>query len=168
VNHSFEGEPQDAFIPVGWHKCSPHTTPDIFPGVWGVYKEAVDGDTFVGLITRSDGSFESIGQRLPKKLELGKCYRLTIYVAHSETYAGFNDAIRFRLWAGKEKCRRKQLLFESKVIKHTSWKQYTIEFAPDSKLNYLIIEAAFPSGRDDTRGNILFDEIGEIRPCDQV
>lgn len=168
VNSSFEGEPQDAFIPVGWHKCSPNTTPDILPGIWGVYKEAADGETFMGLITRSEGSFESIGQRMPLELEIDQCYKFSIFIAHSDTYAGFNDTIRFRIWGGEDKCRRTQLIYESDVIKHTNWKQYLIEFTPETELNYIIIEAAFPKGRDDKRGNIIFDRIDDIRKCDQV
>ena len=168
VNNSFEGEPQDAFIPVGWHKCTPLTTPDILPGVWGVYQEPAEGSTFVGLITRNDGSYESIGQRFPKPLKAGQCYRITLFVAHSETYAGFNEVIRFRIWGGNEKCRRSELIYESVDVDHSDWKQYIIEYTPDSDLKYFILEAAFPDANKDSRGNVIFDYIDAIRKCDQV
>lgn len=168
VNNSFEGDPQEAFVPVGWHKCSPLTTPDILPGVWGVYEEAAEGNTFVGLITRNDGSFETIGQRMPIPLEPGQCYRFSLFAAHSETYAGFNDPIRFRIWGGEEKCRRSELIYESGTIDHSNWKQFIIEFTPEKKINYLIIEAAFPEGRQDSRGNVIFDYIDAVRKCDQA
>ena len=68
-NASFEGVPQDATTPSGWQECELGTTPDILPGFWNVYTEASDGETFIGLITRDDGSFESIGQRLSSPLK---------------------------------------------------------------------------------------------------
>ena len=63
TNASFEGEPQDATVPTGWFACELGTTPDILPGFWGVYSESSEGETYLGLITREDGTFESIGQR---------------------------------------------------------------------------------------------------------
>ena len=91
-NASFEGEPQDATTPVGWLPCERGTTPDILPGPWGVYQEASDGDTYVGLITRDDGTWESIGQRLKQTLQPKDCYTFFLDLAHSNTYAGIQFA----------------------------------------------------------------------------
>ena len=55
-NASFEGEPQDATVPIGWLACEPFTTPDILPGFWGIFQEASEGETYVGLITRENGT----------------------------------------------------------------------------------------------------------------
>ena len=57
-NASFEDEPQDATMPQRWHSCKRGSTPDILPGFWGVYLEPYDGDSYVGLITRQDGSYD--------------------------------------------------------------------------------------------------------------
>ena len=59
-NASLEDQASDATTPQGWYPCEPNTTPDILPGFWGVYLPAQNGETYVGLISRSDGSFESI------------------------------------------------------------------------------------------------------------
>jgi len=46
-NPSFEDTPSDATTPMGWFECEEYTTPDILPGYWGVYDEAVEGETYV-------------------------------------------------------------------------------------------------------------------------
>ena len=74
VNPSFEETPQDATMPAGWHSCKQGTTPDILPGFWGVTTEAFDGETYMGLITRENGTWESIEQRLSETLKKGECY----------------------------------------------------------------------------------------------
>lgn len=168
ANPSFEGAPQEAFIPVGWSPCSSATTPDIFPGVWGVNRDPAEGSSFVGLITRSDGSNESIGQRVPIKLEKGKCYSISFYLATSDSYAGFNEPIKCRMWLGQNSCRPQQLIFESELLEDPAWMKRTIRFFPEESYEYLIIEAGFPSRSRKARGNILVDGLSMITPCDQT
>ncbi|NJK84417.1 MAG: hypothetical protein HC912_12160 [Saprospiraceae bacterium] len=121
-NTSFEGQPDDATIPVGWFACTPSTTPDILPGPWGVYQEATEGDTYMGLITRGDGTFESIGQRLPKAIKAKECYKFSLDLAHSDTYAGYSEPIKLRIWLGQQKCEkgnslRKLISFNTLILK---------------------------------------------------
>jgi len=168
VNSSFEGQPQEAFVPVGWTPCSSLTTPDIFPGVWGVTLDPAHGNSYMGLITRSDGSNESVGQRLPSKLEKDRCYTFSIYIAASETYAGFNDAIKCRIWLGSNSCQRRQLIFESQSLKNSFWNNKRVKFTPEFESSFIIIEAAFPTPKQNARGNILLDGMSAILHCDRT
>jgi hypothetical protein len=165
VNPSFEGEPRDATVPSGWFPCAKGSTPDILPGPWGVFTEPSDGDTYMGLITREDGSFESVGQRLPQPLTARECYTFKIDLAHSKTYAGYNNPIKVRVWLGRTRCAKDQLVFESPFIEHTSWKTYTVMFTPGQKSYFLLIEAYYKEGRYSHRGNVLLDNISPIRLC---
>ncbi len=167
-NPSFEDEPSDATTPTGWFVCEEYTTPDILPGFWGVYNEPSDGDTYIGLITRLDGSFESIGQRLDLPLFSESCYRFNVDLAHSKTYAGFNKTLAIRIWIGHKKCKRQQLIFESELIKHSFWRTYPIEFTPKQKSEYLIIEAFYKDGSFSRKGNILIDHMSTIQKCHKV
>jgi hypothetical protein len=167
MNPSFEGDkPQDACVPAGWHICKAGSTPDILPGVWGVYTEPSDGNTFVGLITRSDGTWESIGQRLSGPLSPNECYALSLDLAYSRSYAGYNKPVKLRVWGGKSKCARSQVIAESGIIDHTDWETYTFQFVPNETIQYIIVEA-FHS--DDAQfshqGNILIDNIRPIKVC---
>ncbi|MCI5082628.1 MAG: hypothetical protein MRY78_13095 [Saprospiraceae bacterium] len=165
TNASFEGEPEDAKVPVGWFACELGTTPDILPGEWGVYKESSEGETYVGLITREDGTWESIGQRLLKPLKPKNCYTMSMDLAHSDTYSAYNQPIRLRVWGGLRKCGRDQLLFESDIIKHTDWKKYEFQFNAKNFINYIIVEAYYKNGPFSHKGNVLVDNISPIKDC---
>ena len=172
LNASFEGEHQDATVPVSWHGCERGTTPDILPGVWGVYTEPSEGESYVGLITREDGSWEGLGQRLPTPLEKKICYSFSIDLAHSKTYSGYNKAVKLRIWGGKSKCDKSQLLLETDFVSHTDWKKYTLKFYPESKIKYLIFEAFYPYEQSEEtdkptffKGNVLLDNISVIKKC---
>lgn len=165
LNASFEGEPRDATVPRGWYICKEGTTPDILPGPWGVYLEPADGDTYVGLITRENGTWESIGQRLTEPLRADECYVVTMHLARSDTYMGFNNPIKLRVWGGDKKCERGQLLLETERIENTDWKQHNFQLDPKSEVKYLIIEAFHKDGFFSYRGNVLIDGISAIRRC---
>lgn len=165
-NPSFEGEPEDATLPNGWLECKTGTTPDILPGEWGVYTEPSDGETYLGLITRQDKTWESVGQRLSSPLIRDVCYQFEVDLAHSKTYTGYNQPIKLRIWVGKKRCSRTQLIYESELINHSDWRTYMIEFTSKSNYNYIIFEAYFPKGYPTSvKGNVLIDNVSEIQTC---
>lgn len=167
-NSSFEDEPADATMPQGWFACQDATTPDILPGYWGVYTEASEGDTYVGLITRGTGTFESIGQRLPEKLEKGICYQFSVDLAHSDNYSGYNKPIKLRIWLGDKKCKRDQMIFESKTITNEEWENFKIEFNAESNSKYIFFEAYYNYSSFNHKGNILIDNVSPIEDCSRV
>lgn len=164
-NGSFEGEPADATMPVGWLACQPGTTPDILPGYWGVTNDPSDGDTFIGLITRGDGSWESICQRLEAPVEKGQCYQFTVDLAHATTYAGYGSPLRLRVWGGKTRCRKDQLLFTSDRIESEDWEKHPISFTAELEIHYLQLEAFHEDKTFSYRGNILIDNLSPLKPC---
>ncbi|HHB79715.1 MAG TPA: hypothetical protein ENK85_10830 [Saprospiraceae bacterium] len=170
TNGSFEGENNTAAtIPQGWSPCRMGTTPDLLPGSWGVYTIPAHGATYVGLITRDDGSYESIGQRLAYPMLKGNCYSFSLDLAHSKTYSGYNLPIRLRVWAGKSICAKDQLLWESDLIYEQNWHTFEIRFLTKNTYQYLIIEAYFAPGVFiKYRGNVLIDHITDIVKCDRA
>lgn len=168
-NASFEGRANDATMPTGWHDCKDGTTPDILPGPWGVIREAYDGDTYLGLITRENGTWESIEQRLRSPMKAGECYAFNLWLAYSKKYAGYNLPLKLRIWGGIAKCGRDQLLAETKFVKHTDWRNYNFDFFPKKDINYIIIEAHFADGvYISYKGNILMDNLSDIKRCDRA
>ena len=165
VNPSFEDDPADATTPMGWHECNSHTTPDILPGFWGVYDEPADGETYVGLITRSNSTNEALGQRMSQPLTPDLCYQLKLELAYSKTYAGFNQPIKLRVWIGNNKCEKRQLIQETNFIDHSEWKTYLIQFVPDHHAEYIIFESFYSNSPFSHQGNILIDAISDIVLC---
>ena len=165
-NPSFEGEAQDATTPIGWLECEKQTTPDILPGYWGVYLEPHEGNTYAGLITRGNGTWEAVGQRTSKPLKKGQCYSISLQLAYSELYAGYNEPVILRIWGGTDRCEKTQLLAETGLINHEEWKRYSFKFEPKKNLKYIIFEAYYNTSKKFTHnGNILLDDISPIVWC---
>ncbi len=169
-NTSFEGKPQDATTPVSWHPCELGTTPDILPGPWGVYHEASEGETYMGLITREDGTYESVGQRLANTLEGRSCFTLRVDLAHSRSYSSYNAPTQLKIWGCQTRCSKSQLLAESIVIDHDDWETYEFKFTTKMPINYIVLEANYVSVTEGEweKGNILIDNISIIRPCSRA
>lgn len=164
-NASFEDEPSDATTPMGWFECSDDTTPDILPGYWGVYTDPSEGDTYVGMITRENSTFETIGQRLTKPLLLDECYSFTVDLAHSKGYSGYGNPIKLRIYLSDRKCGKEQLIMETPFIDHTEWKKYPIKFIAEGAYNYVRFDAFYKKGRFSHKGNILVDNVSPIVIC---
>lgn len=165
LNASFEGEPRDATVPRGWYTCEEGTTPDILPGPWGVYTEPSQGNSYVGLITRENGTWEAIGQKLTEKLKEGECYTLSLDLARSDTYADYHEPIKLRIWCGKSKCDRKQLILETDFIRNTEWETHKFDFTAQYDMQYILIEAFYKEGPFSRKGNVLIDNISPILHC---
>jgi hypothetical protein len=165
-NPSFEGVSQDATTPVGWISCGENSTPDILPGFWGVYTAPSDGNTYIGLITREDGSWEAIGQRLRKPLKASECYNFGIDLARSSSYSDYNTPVKLRIWGGSKRCSKEQILAESPIIKHNTWKTYNFEINPTKDYNFFLLEAQCASGiYFSYKGNILIDNCTVFKKC---
>lgn len=167
LNGSFEGDPADATVPQGWMACKEGTTPDILPGYWGVYTDPSEGNTYLGLITRQNNTWESIGQRLGAPLTKGSCYSWSLNLAHSDTYSGYNGSIKLRVWISKTKCQKDQLIYESPLIEHVDWKTYKLRFTPNQDSQYIMIEAFHSDDEFSYQGNILIDRLRPIHGCDR-
>ena len=165
INPGLEDTPSDATVPQGWSACAWLTTPDILPGYWGVYTEPYEGDTYVGIITRENSTFESFGQRLNAQLKVDTCYQMSIQLAHSKVYAGYGKAIRLRVSISDELCGGTQVIFTSPFVDHQEWRPYTFSFTPTQKAQYILIEAYFRDGEFSYKGNILIDGITAIIQC---
>lgn len=168
-NPSFEGEPREDQTPNGWFPWGNYTTPDILPGPWDVIMRPNQGRSYVGLIARTEGTWEMMGQELTTLLKKNDCYRFTVALARGTTYAGYNNPVRFRMWGGNAPGDKKQLLADSDPIAHGEWKSYEFYFFPDADYKYILIEPAYKDGKDyPYNGNILVDNFTPIVICQRA
>lgn len=165
INPGMEDTPSDATVPQGWSPCAWLTTPDILPGYWGVYTEPHEGDTYAGIITRENGSFESFGQRLSEPLQKEICYQMSLQLAHSKVYAGYGRPIKLRISISDELCGATEVIYISPLISHEDWSTYTFTFTPKKNAQYIMLEAFHKDGSFSYKGNILIDGISAIFPC---
>ena len=117
-----------------------------FTGVLGCYLEPYDGDSYVGLITRGDGSYEVIGQQLKSPLKAKECYSFNLQLAHSKSYVNYNIPIRLRVYGANALGEKGQLLCESPSITHKDWKTYKFDIFIKEDYQYIVFEAYYAKG----------------------
>jgi hypothetical protein len=97
-NPSFEDTPRrggEFSSPIkGWQDCGlsrfpGESPPDIHPvpaTAWEVSKDAYDGNSYLGMVTRDNDSWESLSQALSSPILGGTCYSFTAFISKSERY----------------------------------------------------------------------------------
>jgi outer membrane protein OmpA-like peptidoglycan-associated protein len=188
LNPSFEGTPargsyESSFQLGGWFDCAPYffygqTPPDVQPGTmdfFDVTTKPEEGNTYLGMVTRQNETWELVSQRLRSPLENSNCYSFEISLARSETYISqlldeksgkefnFNKPIVLRIWGGRNVYEKRELLAESPVIDHTEWRRYRFEFEVKQDHDFLILEAFYKTPTLlPYNGNVLLDNASPV------
>lgn len=180
MNPSFEGKAAHGTVPIFWKNCANQneSPPDLHSssqGFFGVRQAAFHGKTFVGMVTRDNDTWESIGQQLETPMLEATTYQFSIYLARSKQYISltkttrqeqnFNAAVTLRIWGSNYMDDRGQLLAESVPITNTDWNDFTFEFTPTEDWQYIILEAFYINEDNFSyNGNLLLDYCSSISP----
>lgn len=196
-NPSFEGQAGNSQVPQAWaYRGFPNETPpDLLPfrantyfrentlwtstmnaSAWGfgVSLPAVDGKTYLGMVTRDNQTVEALSQKLDKPLQPGICYSLQLCLASSPIYyslsrqtgepANYNWPVKLRIEGIDLTGERLDLLAQTPPVDHPNWQPYTLILRPRQTIQHLQITAWYPSDSL-TNGNILIDQLSPLRPC---
>ncbi|MFN0034700.1 MAG: OmpA family protein [Saprospiraceae bacterium] len=183
ANPSFEGQPGAGVAIPGWYNCGPanETPPDLQPGFFGVGTAPRNGNTYLGLVVRQTGTWESVGQRLSQPLEMKQCYEFSIDIRRDTSYVSplagsglpvkFTTPTRVLIWGGNGYCHKGEFLYETSVIIHPRWLGYNCRLSPKlGSWSHLIIEAYYgstdpfnPTLPMYTNGNVLIDNASPIK-----
>ena len=132
------------------------------------------GSSFLGMVSRSNDTYESISQKLTAPLEGGKCYELNIDLMRSDNYLSatkedenklynYSKPIILYLYGGTGLCGDQELLAQSPYVKNTDWKTYTLSFKPSRRLKFITIEVSYKRPTlSPYNGNILVDNLQPI------
>ncbi len=191
TNPSFEDIPRASLPPRGWIDCGfpNESAPDVQPsGAWEVYRPAHHGHTYLGMVTRENDTWESVGQRLSEPLLKDRCYEFRIYLCTSSEYwsavvpdsikdrntattlpeKNFNQPIKLRIWGGDSYCDKKQLLAESKTVDNNAWEKYSFKLEPNRDWTHVVLEAFYKTPTlFPYNGNVLLDHASDftVVPC---
>lgn len=180
-NPSFEDIPQHSKPPIGWFYCGQagESPPDVHPtGMFNVQHDPFEGNTYVGMVVRDNGTWEGIGQRLSSTIKAGQCYTFSIFAARSDTYASYSkmtgqaadytEPVILKIWAGQHNCDGKTLLGKSPKIISTNWEKINFQFQTDQDYTHFFIEAYYNSDGNDRpyNGNVLIDNASPLIPID--
>lgn len=191
-NPSFEDVPRKGATgsaPIrGWHDCGQtkfpgESPPDIHPvpdHAWDVAVEPIDGNTYLGMVTRADDTWESLSQAVSGPIEAGTCYTFSCYLVQSPEYRsataktmkmGTNELENFvrpavlKIWGGNSLCEKAELLGESPAVMNDTWKLYTFTFQPKKTHRFITIEAFYKTPiLEAYNGHILLDAMSDIEP----
>lgn len=184
-NPSFEDMPRNSAPPKGWTNCGfpGESPPDVHPDPefeFRVSKPAQEGNTYLGMVTRENETYESVGQQLTSPFSADQCYAFSIQLARSEVYlsrsrktnqqSNYVTPIKLMVYGGYSICDRRQLLGESNLVNNYDWQEYRFKLSPKEDFTHIIFVAYYrqPS-MFPYNGNILLDNAQPFRPieCDQ-
>ena len=203
TNPSFEDAPRKGgalSMPIkGWVDCGlskfpGESPPDIHPvpiNAWEVTKSAYDGETYLGLVTRYNNTYESLSQAMEKSVLAGKCYQVSVHLALSENYKSgtarsgtvtswkknqrtiipnlenFSNHVRFLIAGGNAFCEWEEVLLETIPVSNTEWTEFTIVFTPQKDYKYITIGAFYKEGfLEAYNGHVLVDNLSPIIEVD--
>lgn len=185
-NLSFEDMPRkggEPPIPIkGWEDCGlaifpGESPPDIHPvptKAWEVSKPPIDGNTYLGLVTRFNRTHESLSQELETPLKAGRCYAISGYVSVSLTYRSptprstnklenFIRPVRLLIGGSHEICSFEDILVFVGPVGNTEWKEFHVEFTPKENYHFITIAAFFDDPNEEPyNGHVLVDALSPI------
>jgi outer membrane protein OmpA-like peptidoglycan-associated protein len=188
TNPSFEDVPRNSVPPWGWIDCGfrGETPPDVHPiyppsDGWRVTMMAQHGNTYMGMVVRDNDTWERVSQPINGKLQKGKCYEFSIWLARSPSYVSLSHMTRqptnyttptvLRIWGGNSICDRSTLLGESKPVRNHTWEEYHFQFNPTSEYEFIMLEVYYETPvLFPYNGNLLLDNASPIVriPCNET
>jgi hypothetical protein len=172
LNPSFEDAPRRNSVPRGWFNCGApnESPPDVLPdGIFQVSTKPYAGNTYLGMVTRDNNTWEAVGAELTASLDNEICYSFSIALCASDSYesvsrvtnleANFIAPTVLRIWGSDDSCSRSELLAQSPPINHSEWQLYTFILKPTKDhYNHIVLEAFYPDNVSRfTNGNLILD-----------
>ncbi len=178
VNPSFEDLPRPGLQPNGWTNCGPEseTPPDVQPGWFGVTLAPSNGQSYLGLVVRDNETWEMVGQRISRPLEINQCYEFSIDLCRSLEYmsptktskenSSYATPARLIIWGGNSPCEKGEPLFETSIIQNTRWLTTVCRLSPKKgSWSYIVLEAYYKTPLlFPYNGNVLIDNASAIKP----
>jgi hypothetical protein len=179
TNPSFEESQNDDAGKKEWKDCGFDTEspPDFQPGLFNCDVEALHGDTYLGMVTRDDNTWERVCQELPQSLLRDTTYWFSLCLAASPTYVSrtsssskplnFDAPVKLRIWGSNHAAKKEVLLAESPAVSHHQWMRYTFELnCPKFEVDRITLEAYYADDpKKPTRGNLLIDNCSDLFPA---
>jgi len=178
VNPSFEDLPRSGVPPTGWSDCGPRgeTPPDVQPGQFGVTLAPSNGQSYLGLVVRDNETWEMVGQRISRPLEINQCYEFSIDLCRSLEYmsptrtskenSSYATPARLIIWGGNSSGEKGEPLYETSIIQNTRWLTTVCRLSPKKgSWSYIMLEAYYKTPLlFPYNGNILIDNASAIKP----
>ncbi|QHS63106.1 T9SS type B sorting domain-containing protein [Chitinophaga agri] len=161
-NSSLEGKPGIKVAPTGWRVAA--NTPDVLPGVMGVFKIANAGNTFVGL-QAGPVYREGIEQELTEPLTADRTYSMSFDLAFNEMYGHKHCYGNLAIFGGGAPGDTAERLWTSGSFTDTTWHRWNAIFTPKQTHKYISFYA-YPAENCPISGYgvlVFMDNLSTIR-----
>jgi hypothetical protein len=183
TNPSFEWDsPGSGRCPRGWIDLSEknESPVDIQPGSFGVRQEAKDGDYYVGMVTRDNGTWEGIGQKLTESpLRKDSVYTFSIWLMRSPEYrslsrtttreVNYQEPVVLNIIGYNTVTKQEQILGQSAPITDIYWKKFEFTLRPVvSDFDEIDLVAYYADEQNKANGHILIDNCSPIKKISSI
>lgn len=174
-NPSFELDSVENSLPA-WYALDikGETPPDVQPCCFNVIKPAADGNNYLGMVARDNGTWEGVYQKLTTRLKADRCYEFTVKLSQSFIYESvarssgeqenYTRPLRLQLWSSNKAGQHIEKLYLTEAIDHADWRSYTIKIEPREDVISINFEA-FYNGAIPYNGHLLMDDLSPIKEC---
>lgn len=180
-NPSFEDTPRPNRAPKGWFDCGFYdespvdvhgSEPNIVSDFFGVKEYAEDGQTFLGMVVRDNGTYEGVSTKLLQPLLADSAYKLSILVNQSAAYhsisrttdqpVNYDQPVLLEIWGGNLQCQMNTLIAEHDVDVKGIWTELIFHFTPEQDIKFLGLYAR-QAFEQDVNGNVLLDGLQLVK-----
>jgi len=189
-NSSFEVQNNEVNFPEFdskfWYDCGAEEFPQETPpeirnaesGMWGFSSKATEGNNYILMVTRRNGSKESISQRLNTRLKKNSCYEFYLDLKTAESFwsgsrdhmgdvddlqLSYTDEACLHISLSNYLCNENQVIFESEPVENINWKSNKVLFKAEENFKFIKFSADQCGYNDIGNGNLLLDNINNFR-----
>ena len=133
---------------------------------FGVTAKAFEGDYFVGLVVRKNGTTEGMSQYLDKQLLAGKIYQFSVLLRAPKVFTNqgidFAHPVIFEVYGGSDACTTDELLAFTEAVTEKEWMQFDFVLEPTDDFDWLSLRVGFLDNRAPYNGSVLLDYVSDI------
>jgi len=154
-----------------WTDCG-DSTEQSFPifkngdGQFSVSEKSFEGDYFIGLMVREDGTTKGISQYLHKPLTAGKIYQFSVLLRLPSVFENqetdFFNPVVFEVYGSMDACSQDKLLAFSTPVTEQKWMQFDFILEPTDDFDWLTLRVGFMDNMEPYNGSVLIDYVSDI------
>ncbi|MGK0389046.1 MAG: hypothetical protein ACI94Y_001780 [Maribacter sp.] len=170
-NPSYEGLPKHSTIAEGWDYCGfeGESPPDIQPGTFGVNNPPKDGNSYAGMVTRSNNTFENLKINLLEPTKKGQCYEWVFFMSQSKDYKSisrltlenemFVSPVNIIIYGvDKDGCENSETLARyDNIYQQEEWAKIKVRFKTEEVYESIMISVQSKNSNRPKNGHILLD-----------
>ncbi len=131
-----------------------------------VTAKSFEGDFFIGLVVRENGTTEGCSQYLHQPLTAGKIYQFSVLLRAPRVFNNqnidFAHPIVLEVYGSTDACTTDELLAFTDPVTEQEWMQFDFFLEPTDDYNWLTLHAGYLDNKAPYNGSVLIDYVSDI------